>query len=112
MTTELKTTLAPDITRPEKEQTEIESSVSVASQWQLMWWKFRRHKLALVCGVVVILLYVVALFVEFIAPYPPNAQDATKVYHPPTAIHLRDAGGDFHLPFVSGTSRVKSTGSV
>ena len=79
--------------------------VLVASQWQLMWWKFRRHKLAMICGVVVILFYVAALFVEFIAPYPPNAQDATQVYHPPTSIHFRDADGDFHFrPFVYGST--------
>ena len=55
-----------------------EESTSIASQWQLMWWKFRRHRLAMVCGVIVILFYVVAIFVEFIAPYNPNEQDATQ----------------------------------
>src|SRR5680860_1335236 len=70
--------------------------VSVASQWQLMWWKFRRHKLAMICGVVVLLFYVVAIFVEFIAPYNPSSQDASRVYHPPTSIHIRDQEGDFH----------------
>jgi peptide/nickel transport system permease protein len=34
-----------------------EERVSVASQWQLMWWRFRKHKLALVAGVVVLLFY-------------------------------------------------------
>jgi peptide/nickel transport system permease protein len=79
--------------------------VSMASQWQLMWWKFRRHKLAMICAVVVLLFYVVALFVEFIAPYPPSAQEATRVYHPPTAIHVRDEEGGFHLrPFIYDTT--------
>ncbi len=85
--------------------TESDETASVASQWQLMWWKFRRHKLAMVCGVVVILFYVVAAFVEIIAPYNPNEQDARNVYHPPTAVHFRDADGNFHLrPFIYATT--------
>jgi peptide/nickel transport system permease protein len=80
-----------------------DSGIAIASQWQLMWWKFRRHKLAMICAVVVVLFYVVAIFVEFIAPYNPSAQDATKVYHPPTGIHIRDEDG-FHLPFIYGTT--------
>jgi hypothetical protein len=34
-----------------------EDKIYVASQWQLMWWRFRKHKLALICGVIVTLLY-------------------------------------------------------
>jgi len=78
---------------------------AVASQWQLMWFKFRRHKLAMAGGVVVILLYVVALFVEFIAPYDPETQNAANAYHAPTAVHFFDADGQFHLqPFIYGTA--------
>ncbi len=81
----------------------------VASQWQLMWWKFRRHKLAMVCGVVVLLFYVVALLVEFIAPYNPSSQDAQRVYHPPSSIHFWDAEGDFHLrPFIYDTTNSRN----
>ncbi len=83
--------------------------VAVASQWQLMWWKFRRHKLAMICGVIVLLFYVVAALVEFIATYNPSTQEATRVYHPPTGIHFRDAEGDFHLrPFIYGTASSRS----
>ncbi len=38
-----------------------------ASQWQLMWWRFKQHKLALISTVIVILFYIVALFCEFFA---------------------------------------------
>src|SRR5680860_1320121 len=90
-----------DVPTPAVEVDEpADQDVSVASQWQLMWWKFRRHKLAMICGVVVLLFYIVAIFVEFIAPYNPSSQDASRVYHPPTSIHIRDQEGDFHLPFI------------
>jgi peptide/nickel transport system permease protein len=76
---------------------------AAASEWQLMWYKFSRHRLALICGVIVLLLYVVAAFVEFIAPYDPEAQSAANAYQAPTAVHFFDAEGRFHLqPFIYG----------
>jgi peptide/nickel transport system permease protein len=77
---------------------------SVASQWQLMWWKFRKHKLAMICAIVVLFFYLVALLVEFVGPYDPSVQNATAVYHPPSSIHIRDEDGNFHLPFVYDTT--------
>jgi peptide/nickel transport system permease protein len=98
---------APGTSLPVVDEPES-ADVAVASQWQLMWWKFRRHRLAMVCGVVVILFYVVAIFVEFIAPYSPTTQEARNAYHPPTRIHFFDADGDFHLrPFVYGTTSTR-----
>lgn len=80
-------------------------NIYVASQWQLMWWKFKRHKLAMICGVIVIFLYVVALFVEIIAPYNPEQQDARYAYRPPTTIHFTDQEGKWQGPFIYGTSQ-------
>ena len=67
----------------------------VASQWQLMWWSFKRHRLAMVGLCVVGLLYFIVLFCEFLAPFDPIQPNRTAVYHPPQGIHLfdRDAGG-------------------
>ena len=39
--------------------TDAEERVSVATQWQLMWWRFRKHRLAMIGAVVVILFYLV-----------------------------------------------------
>lgn len=55
----------------------------VASQWQLMWWRFRRHKLALVSVAVVALLYLIAIFVEFLATYDPYRHQTQWVFAPP-----------------------------
>lgn len=76
----------------------------VASQWQLMWWKFRKHRLAMIGGVITILLYLIALFVEPIAPYNPEMQDAKYAFRPPTKIHFFDDDGRFYIrPFFYGT---------
>src|SRR5690349_18023578 len=48
--------------------------VNVASQWTLMWWKFRKHRLAVLSLWIVAALYLAAVFVELIAPYDPEQQ--------------------------------------
>jgi peptide/nickel transport system permease protein len=83
-----------------------DDEIYVASQWQLMWWKFRRHRLALLASFVVLALYLVAIFVEFLAPYDPEQQDVRFAYAPPTAIRFVDDEGNVHLrPFVYGLTR-------
>ena len=53
---------------------EAEAQIEVASQWQLMWWRFRQHRVAFFSAIVVLLIYVVALFPEFLAPFPADEQ--------------------------------------
>ncbi len=81
--------------------------VQVAPQWKLMWWKFRRHKLALVSAVVLIVLYFCAIFCEFVAPYNPEVFSTRYTLAPPTRIHLFDESGSMHMPFVYGSKRAR-----
>lgn len=67
---------------------EPEKSVDVASQWQLTWWKFRKHKLALISAYVVLAIYLVAIFAEFLAPTLPGTYSARYLYAPPQTIKL------------------------
>lgn len=76
-----------------------------AGQWQLVWWKFRRHKLANLGLVVLAIFYFFAIFAEFMAPYQPLHRFKFYVSKPPSAIHIRDAQGNFRLPFVYGIER-------
>ncbi|MEM6430417.1 MAG: ABC transporter permease [Deinococcota bacterium] len=66
----------------------VDDKVNVASQWQLTWWKLRKHKLALVSGYVVIAIYVVALFAEFLAPSLPGSYSARYLYAPPQTLQF------------------------
>jgi peptide/nickel transport system permease protein len=77
--------------------TRAEERISVATQRQLMWWRLRRHRLALVGGVVIAMFYFVALFADFFAYSDPNASDAQRALIPPQAIHWLDGG--FH-PYI------------
>ncbi|HLA44673.1 MAG TPA: ABC transporter permease [Aggregatilineales bacterium] len=65
-----------------------ELSVEVASQWQLMWWKFLKHRLAVAGGLIVLFYYFVAVFAGFFAPYSPKTYIADYVYAAPQQIHL------------------------
>ena len=85
---------APEANPPEADEFhEQEAQIMVASQWKLIWWKFRKHKLAMYSAVVVIAIYTVALFMEFFAPFPPDQYAANYTYAPPQALHLIDTSG-------------------
>ena len=64
------------------------SKMEVASQWQLMWWKFRKHKLAMVSGALIILFYVIAAFCEFISPRIPTAYIDIYATAPPQKMYF------------------------
>ncbi|KGM36003.1 ABC transporter permease [Inquilinus limosus] len=68
--------------------------LAVASQWQLIWWAFRRHRLAMASLVIVIILYVIAAVPGFFAINDPSQQNARAAFHPPQGIHLFDRAED------------------
>ena len=74
--------------------------VEVASQWRLMWWKFKRHRLAMVGGVIVLLYYLTALLANFVAPSHFTTYNADYVNAPPQAIRLFRDGA--FAPYVNG----------
>ncbi len=69
-----------------------------ASQWQIMWWKFKRHKIAVWSGVILILFYLCVPFAEVIAPYKAGTRDSMHLYAPPQSVHLFHEGS-FVGPF-------------
>ena len=74
-----------------------------ASHWRLMWLRFRRHHLAVVGSVILLVLYFVAGFCEFIAPYDPTQRNASYVLCNPQLPRFVDSQGNWHLrPFVYG----------
>ncbi len=80
-----------------------DQQLAFASQWQLMWMRFRRHRLALVGGAILLVFYFVAAICEFVSPYEPNQRNAAYVLCPPQEIRFFDSEGHFHLrPFVYG----------
>src|SRR5438067_6717513 len=60
------------IAAPEIEDEVADERLTVASPRQLIWWRFKKHRIAVACGVLLAVFYVIALFAEFVAPYDPN----------------------------------------
>lgn len=82
--------------------TSAEERLYFASQKQLIWRRFRRHKLAYFSLWLLVAMYVVALTFEFWAPYGPQTKHSGYVNTPPTPIQLFDNDGNFRGPFVYG----------
>lgn len=81
--------------------TEGQARAFKASQLRLMWWKFRRHRLALISGIFLLAMYLMIIVVEFLAPYNLQARHSDFIHAPPQGIHLFDKGR-FVGPFVYG----------
>lgn len=67
---------------------------AAASRWRLVWRRFRSHKLAMVGLIVTILVYLVAVFGEMIAPYSNSHLNDEYTYAPPQQLHIVDTSGD------------------
>ena len=72
-----------------------------ASQWRIVWWKFRRHRIAVVAGVILFVFYLAVPFAEFIAPYGANTLNDDYLYAPPQGVKLFHEGR-FVGPYVNG----------
>jgi len=83
-----------------------EEELFMASQWKLMWIKFKRHKLARVSVIVLLLLYLGAVFAEFFSPFDYQKRHNLHIYCSPCRIHFVGEDGRFHLlPFIYGVKQ-------
>lgn len=83
---------AQTIEAPEEVMTEAEERISVASAGQLMWWRFRKHTLAMISAVVLILFYLVAIFAPALAYVDPELSEAQRGLMPPQKVYWLDDG--------------------
>ncbi len=78
-----------------------QEKVYLASQWKLMWWKFKRHRIAVWSGVFLLVLYGSILISEILAPYNLHTRNSRYQFAPPQGVHLFH-DGKFVGPFVYG----------
>ena len=74
-----------------------------ASQWKIMWWKFRRHRVAVFSAVILLLFYASILVSEVLSPYNLHSRDSRHIYAPPQQLRLFHED-KFVGPFVYGYS--------
>jgi peptide/nickel transport system permease protein len=84
--------------RPEAMTPELERYY-MASQWSMMWRRFRRHRIAVLSGIVLLVSYLTILVSEVLAPYNLNTRHTEFIYAPPQDVHLFHEGS-FIGPFV------------
>lgn len=75
-----------------------------ANPWKLIMWRFRRHRLAMLSLIVLVLLYLSAIFAEFVSPYAPTTRMSGLQMMPPSAIHIFHNGA-LHRPFIYGLEK-------
>ncbi|MGX0903069.1 peptide/nickel transport system permease protein [Roseovarius sp. MBR-79] len=74
-----------------------------ASQWTLIWWRFRRHRAAMAAACVLGLMVILGLFAEFFAPYGTTERNRDYLSGPPQIPMFCDDNGCSLRPFVHGT---------
>ena len=88
----------------EAARTAAEERLYLASQWRLMWLRFRRHRVAVAATAVVAFLYCLGALCEFVAPYGLNTRRVEFVYAPPQRLHVLHEGR-LQAPFVYRMTR-------
>ena len=68
----------------------VEERVSLASNWTLVWWRFKKHRLAMLSAGVLVLFYLVVLFPDFFSTQDPEATDARLAFIPVQPLALAD----------------------
>ena len=85
--------------------TKKEEAYYMASGRKLMWWKFKKHKIALIALPIIMLLYLGAAFSEFFSPTTADKTHSDYKNCPPQSIHIYDENEGFCAPFVYGLNR-------
>lgn len=84
-------------------RSKLAEQLDEASQYQLMLVKFTKHRVATISFYLLVLLYLVAVCAEFVAPYSPTQRFRDHTYAGPSTIHFTDSNGNLTLPFVYET---------
>lgn len=77
------------------------------SQWQLVWRDFKKHKLAILGGVVLLLLYAVVIFAGFLAPHGPQQKFTDYQYLAPQRVRFVGPEG-LQRPFIYGLKSARN----
>ena len=77
-------------------------AISVAPNWKLVWWRFKKHRLAVISGFIVLFITVIALFPGFFSTQHPNESNAMGSFIPVQRLHFWDDGPSLFVYGVKG----------
>jgi peptide/nickel transport system permease protein len=83
-------------------------AISVAPNWKLVWWRFKKHRLAVVSGFIVLFIAVIALFPGFFSTQHPNASNAMGSFIPVQRLHFWDEGPSLFVYGVEGARNTRT----
>jgi peptide/nickel transport system permease protein len=92
-----------------------QKETAVAGPWTLIWLKFIRYKVALLAGVIILIMYAIGIFAEFLAPALPDASKPQFTYAPPQeiAFFITEADGSSRFqPHVKGYKQTVDPASL
>ncbi|WP_170327575.1 ABC transporter permease [Ruegeria arenilitoris] len=92
-----------DLSAAEEKERERQLKYYSASQWTLIWWRFRRHRAAMIAASLLGLMALAGIFAEFVAPYGPVSRDTKYIEGAPQMPRFCDAAGCSMVPFINGT---------
>lgn len=103
MTDTTETGLAPAGDRAAEKERQRQLKYYSASQWTLIWWRFKRHRAAMLAAALLGLMALAGIFAEFVAPYGPVTRDTAYLEGGPQVLKFCDDNGCSLRPFVHGT---------
>jgi len=98
----LKTLIKKYKERKRKKHKKKEEKLKYASQFQLIWHRFKKHKLALMALCVLTIFYLCAIFAEFVAPYGLIERNREYQHAPPTRVRMISEENGLRSPFIYG----------
>lgn len=97
------TNMTPAQQRAAEKERQRQLKYYSASQWTLIWWRFRRHRAAMWAAAILGLMALLGIFAEFVAPYGPVTRDTKYIEGAPQMPRFCDANGCSLQPFVNGS---------
>lgn len=92
---------------PLQQEISDEEHITFATPQQMMWWRFRKHKMAILGGIILMFMYLIMIFADFFTPYDP-ATRSPYLYAPPLTVHFVNIDGNFSLrPMVYGITKTR-----
>jgi peptide/nickel transport system permease protein len=70
-------------------------AIYVAPNWKLVWWRFKKHRLALISGIIIIFIATIGLFPDFYSTLPPQESDQFRAFIPPQRLRFFGEDGTF-----------------
>ena len=93
-----QTTLSSEVNETVKDE-----AFDVAPNWKLVWWRFKKHRLALVSAFVLFGIILIALFPDFFSIQDPNKSSARESFMPPQGISFfHDGSFQVHVKPLKG----------